>query len=112
MTTTPDTSLDTAIDDDVSPAFELDHTELLDLDDSIAIDADLDARVDPAVMRLADTELLGPDDTHLGIVEVELLPVDVHDDLEHTLVDLDQLDPVHDDPVDPFTGLDLDFGVG
>ncbi|MEO1064145.1 MAG: hypothetical protein AAFZ07_22215 [Actinomycetota bacterium] len=103
---TPDVAdLDVSFDDVLAPELVLDDADRLDLDDAV---------VDPAVVRLADTELLGPDDTHLGIVDVELLPVDAHDD--HLLLDtLDGTDaavtelalPEHD-PTEPL-GLDLGF---
>ena len=104
MTTTPDTDFD----DVLVPALDLDAADLLPLDDAPADDARPDdLPVDPAVVRLADTELVGPDDTHLGIVEVDLLPVGIHDD--HGALDLD----AHDhDLSDGFDGLDLDFGAG
>ena len=102
MTTTPDTGLD----DLLVPALDLDPADELDLT------ADDEAQVDPAVVSLADTELVGPDDTHLGIIDVELLPIHVHDDLDHSVLDVGTLEPNPDVLASEPVGLDLDFGVG
>ncbi len=102
MTTTPDTPLD----DLLVPALDLDPVDELDLT------ADDDAAVDPAVVSLADTELVGPDDTHLGIIEVELLPIHVHDDLDQSILGVGSPEPSPEELASEPFGLDLDFGVG
>ncbi len=102
MTTTPDTPLD----DLLVPALDLDPVDELDLT------ADDDAAVDPAVVSLADTELVGPDDTHLGIIEVELLPIHVHDDLDQSILGVGSPEPSPEEFASEPFGLDLDFGVG